>query len=76
MNKIVSFVNWCESENLELPVPSELAKLDERSGSKESLYPPAYYGGQYCDLWKIPHSADAAYYGSVKKDKKDTKKKN
>lgn len=79
INPIPDFVSWCAEVQFELPVPVAMAEVKagedstnenrKRTGAKEPLYPPAYFAGQYTDLWKIPHAADAVYYQSVNKKK-------
>lgn len=70
-NKIADFVLWCSETERELPfnqVSTEpVSENRKRTGAKEGLYPPGYFGGQYPALWKIPAAADSAYYQSVSK---------
>ena len=66
--RIPDFIGFCSDQKLELPY----AIIDEqgaRTGSKEPLYPPQYYAGQYPALWKIPIAADSMYYQSINKKK-------
>jgi len=62
-DQIPNFIQWCEKNSYELP-HYEVSKNENRArtGSKEPLYPPQYYAGQYPALWKIPRSADSHYY--------------
>lgn len=76
---IKDFIDYCAEDKFQLPVPCEemeaasdkvktvKAENRARTGAKEGLYPPAYFGGQYPDLWKIPVAADAIYYQKYKK---------
>ena len=67
--RIPNFVLWCGSTERELPVPAATSENRKRTGAKEGLYPPAYFSGQYTDLWKVPAAADAVYYQSANKKK-------
>jgi len=78
-NLIKDFIDFCGDDKFELPVPLDSVEVADgkvttvkaenraRTGAKEGLYPPSYFGGQYPDLWKIPVAADAVYYQKYKK---------
>ena len=64
--RIPDFIGFCIDQKWELPY----AIVDEnraRTGSKDGLYPPGYFAGQYPALWKTPVAADSAYYQSINK---------
>ena len=73
---MIDFKQWCADKSLELPEITETPEAKpatnedrNRTGSKEGLYPPQYFAGQYPPAWKTPGAADSAYYQSINKKK-------
>ena len=66
-----TFVQWAESNKLELPPVSEDTK---RGGIASWAYPDAYVRAQYPNLYFTPHAADAPF--KLKGAKKNESVKN
>lgn len=68
---MIDFKQWCADKGLDVPATEEPTTNEDRNrtGSKEGLYPPQYFAGQYPALWKTPGAADSAYYQSINKKK-------
>lgn len=74
--RIPDFILYCSENEIELPTESSEEEGEgknenrKRTGAKEPLYPPQYYGGQYPASWKVPSAADSPYYQSKTKEEK------